>query len=177
MALVRKIFPLISRVSIFKKAEYSSSFLREDKKFLLKNHSILSSGKLCFLDNTDSSNTSGQGISSEQRNNYKSTCSLPSFWLISVVTALVFGLSRHKVAHAAGKENDRDPDHALTTCRLERKRKVADKMRSLRASKGINAEPPEKQKSPPGRDEEATDSQVSSFLTTEAIDVGHHCHM
>ena len=75
----------------------------------------------------------------------------PSFWLISVVTALVFGLSRHKVAHAVGKGND--PDHALTKCRLERKRKVADKMRSLRAGEGMNAEPPEKQKSPPGRDE------------------------
>ena len=175
MALVRKIFTLISRVSIFKRAEYSSSLLREDKKFLVRNHSILSSGKLCFLDNTDSSNTSGHSIWSEQRNNYKSTCSLPSFWLISVVTALVFGLSRHKVAHAAGKEND--ADHALTKCRSERKRKVADKMRSLRASKGINAEPPEKQKSPPGRGEEPRDSQVSSFLTMEAIDVGHHCHM
>ena len=149
-------------------------FLREDKKFLLRNHSILPSGKLCFLDSTDSSNTSGHGISSEQRNNYKSTCSLLSFWLISVVTALVFGLSRHKVAHAARKENDLD--HALTKCRLERKRKVADKMRSLRTNKGINAKPPEKQ-SPPGRDEEPTDSQVSSFLTMEAIDVGHHCHM
>ena len=81
------------------------------------------------------------------------------------------------MAHAAGKEND--PDHALTKCRLERKRKVADKMRSLRASKGINAEPPAKQKSPPGRPgrhEEPTDRQVSSF-TTEAIEVGHHCHM
>ena len=177
MALVRKIFPLISRVSIFERAECSSSLLRVDKKFLLRNRSILPSGKLCFLDNADFSNTSGHAISSEQRNNYKSTCSLPSLWLISVTTVLVFGLSRHKVAHAARKEND--PDHALTKCRLERKRKVADKMRPLlRASEGklINAEPPAKQKSPPGRDEEPTDSQVSSF-TTEAIDVGHHCHM
>ena len=55
------------------------------------------------------------------------------------------------------KEND--PDQALSKCRLERKRKVADKMRSLRSSnKGINAEPPAKQKSPPGRDEESTES-------------------
>ena len=115
---------------------------------------------------------SGHTILSEQRYNYKSTCSLPSFWLISVVTALVFGLSRNKVAHATGKEND--PDNALTECRLERKQKVADKMRSLHASKDTNAEPPAKQKSP-GRDEEPTDSQVSSF-TMEAIDVGHR-HM
>ena len=120
MALVRKMFPLISRVSIFKRAECSLSLLRVDEKFLLRNHNILPSGKLCFLDNADLSNTSGHAISSEQRNNnYKSTCSLPSFWLISVTTALVFGLSRHKVGHAAGKEND--PDHALTKCRLERK--------------------------------------------------------
>ena len=173
MALARKCFNLISHVSIFKRAECSSSLLRVDKKFLLRKRSILPSGKLCFLDNADLSNTSGHATLSEQ-NNYKSTCSLPSLWLISVATALVFGLSRHKVAHAAGKEND--PDHALTKCRLERKRKVADKMRSLRASKGINAEPPAKQKSPPGRDEEPTDRQVSSF-TMEAIDVGHHCHM
>ena len=61
------------------------------------------------------------------------------------------------MAHAAGKEND--PDHALAKCHLERKRRVADKMRSLLcASKGklINAEPPAKQKCPPGRDEEPT---------------------
>ena len=32
--------------------------------------------------------------------------SLLSLWLISFATALAFGLSRHKVAHAAGKEND-----------------------------------------------------------------------
>ena len=74
----------------------------------------------------------------------------------------------------AGKEND--PDHTLRKSRLERKRKVADKMGSSNASKGINVEPPAKQKSPPGRDKEPTDSQVSSF-TTEAIDVGCHCHM
>ena len=122
------------------------------------------------LDNADFSNTDGHAISSEQRRNYQRTCSLPFFRLISVVTALVFGLSRHKVAHAAaGKEND--PDQALTKRRLQRKRKVADKMSSLRSSnKGINAEPPAKQKSPPGRDEEPTDSQVSSFAM-EAIDV------
>ena len=79
------------------------------------------------------------------------------------------------MAHAAGEESD--PDHGLTKCRLERrKRTVADKMHSLRTSKGINAEPPEKQKSPAGRDEEPTDSQVSSFIM-EVIDVGHHCHM
>ena len=177
MALVRKFFPLISRVSIFKRAECSSSLLKVDKKFLLSNRSILPSGKLCFLDNADLSITSGHAISSEQGNNYKSTCSLPSLWLISVTTALVFVLSRHKVAHAARKEND--PDHALTKCRLEIKRKVADKMRSLlRAIEGklINAEPPAKQTSPPRRDEEPTDSQVSRF-TMEAIDVGHHCHM
>ena len=164
-------------MSIFKRAECSSSLLRVDKQFLLRNRSILPTGKLCFLDNAVMSNTSGHAISSEQRNNYNSTCSLPSLWLISVTTALVFGLSRHKVAHAAGKEND--PDHALTKCRLERKRKVTDKMRSLlRASEGklINAEPPAKQESPPGRDEEPTDSQVRSF-TMEVIDVGHHCHM
>ena len=146
-----------------------------DTKFLLWNRNILPSGKLCFLENTNLSNTSGHAISSEQRNSYKSTCSFPSLWLISVATSLVFGLSRHKVAHMTGKKND--PDHALTKCRLERKRKVADKMRSLRSSnKGINAEPPTKQTSPPGSDEEPTDSQVSSF-TLEAIDVGHHCHM
>ena len=66
-----------------------------------------------------------------------------------------------------------------TKCRLERKQKVADKVHSLlRASKGklINAEPPGKQKSPPAKEEEPTDSQVSSF-TIEATDVGHHCHM
>ena len=121
------------------------------------------------LDNADLSNTSGHTISSEQRSNYQRTCSLPSFRLISVVTALVFGLSRHKVARAAaGKEND--PDQALTKRRLERKRKVADKMSSLRS----NVQPPSKQKSPPGGDEEPTDSQVSSFAM-EAIDVGHHC--
>ena len=148
--------------------------MKVDKKFLLRNRSILPSGKLCFLDNADLSNTSGHAISSEQRNNYKSTSSLPSLWLISIATALILGLSRHKVADAAGKEND--PDNALTKCRLERKRKVAAKMRSLRASKGINAEPPAKQKSPPGRDEEPKDSLVSSF-TIEGIDVGHHCHM
>ena len=148
-----------------------------DEKFLLRNRRILPSGKLCFLNNADLSNTSGHAISSEQRNNYKSTCSRPSLWLISVATALVFGLSRHRVAHAAGKEND--PGHALTKCRLEWKRKVADKMRSLlRASKGklINAETPAKQKSPPGRDVEPTDRQVSSF-SMETIDIGHHCHM
>ena len=79
------------------------------------------------------------------------------------------------MAHAAGEESD--PDHGVTKCCLERrKRTVADKMRSLRASKGINAKPLKKQKSPPGRDEEPTDSQVSSFIL-EAIDVGHHCHM
>ena len=81
------------------------------------------------------------------------------------------------MAHVAGKEND--PDHALTKCRLENKRKVADKMRSLlrmRKGKFVNAEPPPTQKSPPGRDKEPTDSQVSSF-TMEAIDVGRHCHM
>ncbi|KAK2567674.1 hypothetical protein P5673_008530 [Acropora cervicornis] len=66
----------------------------------------------------------------------------------------------HKVAHAAGKEND--PSHALTKCRLERKRKVADKMRSLRASKDTNAEPPAKQKST-GRDEKPTDSQMIPY--------------
>lgn len=51
------------------------------------------------------------------------------------------------------------------------------KMRSLRARKGIIAEPQEKQKkSLPGRDEEPAGSQVSSF-TVEATDVGHHCHL
>ena len=174
MALLRKNFPFISRVNIFKRAKCSSSLLRVDKKLLLSNRSILPSGKLCFLENTNLSNTSGHAISSEQRNSYKSTCSFPSLWLISVATSLVFGLSRHKVAHMTGKKND--PDHALTKCRLERKRNFADKMCSLRASKGINAEPPTKQTSPPGSDEEPTDSQVSSF-TLEAIDVGHHCHM
>ena len=79
------------------------------------------------------------------------------------------------MAHAAREESD--PDHGLTKCRLDRrKRTVTNKMRSLHTSKGINAEPPEKQKRPPGRDEEPTDSQVSSFIM-EAIDVGHHCHM
>jgi len=62
------------------------------------------------------------------------------------------------VAHAAGKENDGHPDHALTNCRLERKRNVAAKMRVLRTSKGIYVEPPEKEKSPPGRYEVPTDS-------------------
>ena len=134
------------RIFMIKRAEYSPSLLIVDKKFLLRNRSILPSGKLCFFDNADLSNTSGHAISSEQRNNYKSTCSRPSLWLISVATALVFRFSRHKVSHAAGQEND--PDH---------------KMRSLlRASKGklINTEPG----SPPGRDEEPTDSQVSSFI-------------
>lgn len=173
MAVVKKIFQIISRSRLFKRAECSSSLLRVEKNFLLRNRSILTSGKLCFLDNTDLSNMSGHTILSEQQNNCKSTCSLPSFWQIALVTALVFGLSKHKVAHAAGKEND--PSHALTKCRLERKRKVADKMLSLRASKDTNAEPPAKQKST-GRDEKPTDSQVSSF-TMDAIDVGYHCHM
>ena len=31
-------------------------------------------------------------------------------------------------------------------------------------------------KASPGRDQEPTDSQASSF-TMEAIDVGHHCHI
>ena len=78
---------------------------------------------------------------------------------------------------AVGKEND--PDHAPTKCHLEKKRKVAEKMRSLlrmRKGKLINVEPPTTQKSTPGRDKEPTDSQVSSF-TMEAIDVGRHCHM
>ena len=48
-------------------------------------------------------------------------------------------------------------------------------MRSLRAGKDTNAEPPAKQQSP-GRDEEPTDSQVSSY-TMDAIDIGYHCHM
>ena len=69
MALVRKIFPLIFRVIIFKRAECSSSLLRVDKKFLLRNRSILPLGRLCFLDNADLRNTSGHAISSEQRNN------------------------------------------------------------------------------------------------------------
>ena len=172
MAVVKKIFPIISRFSLFKRSECSSSLLRIDKRFLLRNCGILTSGKLCFLDNADLINMNEHAILSEQ-NNCKSTCSLPSFWLIAVVTALVFGLSRHKVAHAAGKEND--PSHALTKCRLERKRKLADKMRSLRAGKDTNAEPPAKQQSP-GRDEEPTDSQVSSY-TMDAIDIGYHCHM
>ena len=99
------------RVSIFKRAECSLSLLRVDKKFLLRNR-ILPSGKLCFLDN-DLSNTSGHAISSEQRNKeYMLTlANFCSLWLISVATALVFGFSRHKVAHSAEKEND--PDHAL----------------------------------------------------------------
>ena len=160
----KKIFQIISRFSLFKRAECSSSLLRVEKNFLLRNRSILTSGKLCFLDNTDLSNMSGHTILSEQQNNCKSTCSLPSFWQIALVTALVFGLSKHKVAHAAGKEND--PSHALTKCRLERKRKVAE---------DTNGEPPAKQKST-GRDEKPTDSQVSSF-TMDAIDVGYHCHM
>ena len=49
-------------------------------------------------------------------------------------------------------------------------------MRSLlRASKGklINAQTPAKQKSPPGRDEEPTNSQVSSFIM-EAIIVTYN---
>ena len=107
MALERKLFPLISRVNIFKRAKCSSSLLRVDKKLLLSNRSILPSGKLCFLENTNLSNTSGHAISSEQRNSYKSTCSFPSLWLISVATSLVFGLSRHKVAHAAAEKGER----------------------------------------------------------------------
>ena len=74
-----------------------------------------------------------------------------------------------------GRKGRNDPDHALTKCRLERKRKVANKMRSLRASKGINAKPPAKQESLSGKDEEPTDSQMNSF-TMKAIDVGHQCN-
>ena len=79
MALLIKLFLFISRVSIFKRAECSSSLLRVDQNFLFRNRSILTSGKLCFLDNADLSNTIGHAISSEQRNSYKSTCSLTSF--------------------------------------------------------------------------------------------------
>ena len=100
MAVVEKIFQIISRFSLFKRAECSSSLLGVEKNFLLRNPSILTSGKLCFLDNTNLSNMSGHTLLSEQQNNCKSTCSLPSFWQIALVTALVFGLSRHKVAHA-----------------------------------------------------------------------------
>lgn len=173
MALLRKIFPLVYCFIIFKRAECSSSLLRVDNKLLLKNRSILPSRKLCFLENADLSSTSRHAISSGKQNNFKSMHSLPSFQLISFVTALVFGLSRHKVAHAAGNENNLD--HALTKCCLERKQKVTNKMHSLCASKDMNAEPPVIRKSP-GRDEEPTDSQVSSF-TMEYIDAGHHCHM
>ena len=170
MALERKFFLLINGVSIVKRGECSLTLLTVDKKSSCLGTVVFYRQENCVFLTTPIWVTRG----GTQRNNYKSTCSLPSLWLISVATVLVFGLSRHKVTHPAVKEND--ADHALTKCRLERKRKVLDKMRSLRASKCINAEPPAKQKSPPGRDEEPTDSQVSSF-TMEAIDVGHHCHM
>ena len=91
----KKNFPLNFLCHCFQESRMFVKFIERDKKFLLRNRSILPSRKLCFLDKTVLSSTSGHAISSEQRNNYKSTCSLPSLWLISVATALVFGLSRH----------------------------------------------------------------------------------
>ena len=83
MALVRKFFPLISRASIFKRTECSSTLLRVDKSSCLGTlvfyHQSQENCVFFLIDNTDLSNTSGHAISSEQRNNYKSTCSLPSF--------------------------------------------------------------------------------------------------
>ena len=100
---------------------------------------ILTSGKLCFLDNADLINMSEHAILSEQQNNCKSTCSLPSFWLTAVVTALVFGLSRHKVAHAAGKEND--PSHSarvrIQMPNLLRNKKALEETRNQKIARRV----------------------------------------
>ena len=102
MALVRKNFPLIFRVIIFKRAECSSSLLRVDKKFLLRNRSILPLGRLCFLDNADLRNTSGHAISSEQRNNERrnneTRCCCFAQWQIRLRHLKE---NRHKVPSAA----------------------------------------------------------------------------